>query len=100
MKIEILETAESDLVEGFHFYEEQNAGLGWHFLESLFSDIDSLLQTAGTHQLIFGFHRCLAKRFPFAIYYSVVGNVIQVFAVLDCRRRPSWTRKRLRPEGA
>ena len=43
MKIEILDEAEADLIEGFHFYERQETGLGLYFLDSLFSDIDSLL---------------------------------------------------------
>ena len=43
MRIEILDEAESDLIEGFHFYDGQEPGLGSYFLDSLFSDIDSLL---------------------------------------------------------
>ena len=49
MRIEILDEAEGDLVEGFHFYEGQETGLGWYFLDSLFSDIDSLLLYAAIH---------------------------------------------------
>ena len=45
MKIEILDEGEADLIEGFHFYERQENGRGWYFLDSLFSDIDSLLLT-------------------------------------------------------
>jgi hypothetical protein len=36
MRIEILERAEDDLFEGYLFYEEQLAGLGAYFLESLY----------------------------------------------------------------
>ena len=43
MRIEILDDAKEDLIDGFHFYEEQSPGLGSYFLDSLFSDIDSLL---------------------------------------------------------
>ena len=96
MRIEILDEAEADLIEGFHFYERQETGLGWYFLDSLFSDIDSLLLYAGMHSLVYGYHRCLAKRFPFAVYYSIEREIIRVHAVLDCRRNPSWTRKRLK----
>jgi len=96
VKIEILDEAEADLVEGFHFYERQKVGLGSYFLDSLFSDIDSLLLYAGVHAVVYGYHRCLAKRFPFAVYYLVDGEVIRVYAVLDCRRNPSWIRKRLK----
>ncbi len=95
MKIEILDDAEADLIEGFLFYEQKESGLGWYFLDSLFSDIDSLLLYAGIHNAAFGYYRCLSKRFPFAIYYAVDGEVVRVHAVLDCRRNPSWTRKRL-----
>ena len=96
MKIEILDEAEADLIEGFHFYERQETGLGWYFLDSLFSDVDSLLLYAGTHNVVHGYHRCLAKRFPFAVYYLVEGEIIRVYSILDCRRSPAWTRKRLK----
>jgi hypothetical protein len=36
----------------------------------------------------------LAKRFPFAIYYKINGDVVSVHAVLDCRKNPAWARKR------
>jgi plasmid stabilization system protein ParE len=100
VKIEILDDAEADLIEGFHFYEGQEAGLGWYFLDSLFSDIDSLLLYAGTHHVVHGYHRCLAKRFPFAAYYLLEGEMIRVYAVLDCRRNPSWIQKRLKSPNA
>jgi hypothetical protein len=96
VRIEILDEAEADLVEGFHFYENQENGLGWYFLDSLFSDIDSLLLYSGIHNIVNGYHRCLAKRFPFAIYYSIEDERICVSAVLDCRRNPSWLRRRLK----
>ena len=95
MRIEILDEAQDDLVEGFRFYERQEAGVGSYFLDCLFSDIESLLLYAGIHQIVYGCHRSLSKRFPFAIYYRVDGNVVHVHAVLDCRRNPSWIRKRL-----
>ncbi|HTN70098.1 MAG TPA: type II toxin-antitoxin system RelE/ParE family toxin [Methylomirabilota bacterium] len=95
MKIEILDEAQQDLIEGFHFYENREIGLGSYFLDGLFSDIDSLVLFAGIHQLVYGYYRCLSKRFPFAIYYDVEGELARVHAVLDCRRNPAWTRKRL-----
>ncbi len=99
MKIEILDEAQQDLIEGFHFYEGREVGLGSYFLDCLFSDIDSLLLYAGIHQVTYGYRRCLAKRFPFAIYYSREGDLVRVHAVLDCRKSPSWIRKRLKGDG-
>ena len=47
MKIKLLDSAEDDLVEGYHFYERKAEGLGNYFLDSLFSDIASLHIYAG-----------------------------------------------------
>ena len=96
MTIEVLEDAKEDLVAGYHFYEEQSPGLGSYFLDSVFADIDSLFLYAGIHRVVYGSHRCLASRFPFAIYYRVEGDVVRVRAVIDCRRRPASIRRRLR----
>jgi plasmid stabilization system protein ParE len=96
VKIEILEEAEQDLVAGFRFYESQSPGLGDYFLDSLFSDIDSLRLYAGIHPQYFGYYRLLSKRFPFAIYYKRDGKVARVTAVLDCRRDPVRMAKRMR----
>ena len=97
MKIRLLDTALQDLMEGFDFYERQEDSLGAYFLDSLFSDIDSLLIYAGIHPIYFkAYYRILSKRFPFAIYYRIDGNDVMVYAVLDCRRNPAWARKRLK----
>jgi plasmid stabilization system protein ParE len=95
MKIKILESAKEDLKEGYQFYELQEEGVGNYFLESLFSDIESLRLFAGIHSIHFGkYYRLLSKRFPFAVYYRIEENEVRVYAVLDCRRDPAWIRKR------
>jgi hypothetical protein len=96
VKIRILGAAGRDLIDGHRFYEIQSPGVGNYFLDSLYSDIDSLVVSAGMHSVHFGrYHRLLSKRFPFAIYYRVEEQNVMVYAVLDCRRSPAWIRKRL-----
>lgn len=78
-------------MNGYRFYEDQREGLGEYFLDTLYSDIESLRISAGAHALCFGgFRRLLSKRFPFAVYFRLEQDQIQVFAVLDCRRDPVW----------
>lgn len=96
MKIQILDEAEQDLVDGFRFYEAQDEGLGDYFLNSIFSDIDSLQLYAGTHARHLGYHRLLSKRFPFAIYYRVARKIVRIHAVFDCRRNPARIQERLK----
>ncbi len=96
MKVQVLEEALDDLAAGYRFYERQSEGLGTYFLDSLWSDVDSLCIYAGIHPLHFGCHRLLSKRFPFALYYRVELNVARIRAILDCRRNPAWIRHRLK----
>ena len=95
MKVQVLEEATADLADGFRFYERQTDGLGDYFLDSLWSDIHSLHLYGGIHAIHHGYHRLLSKRFPFAVYYHVADDDVIVFAVLDCRRNPSWIREKL-----
>ncbi len=50
MRIEILDEAARDLIEGFRFYEDQGIGLGSYFLTSLYADIESLSVYGGNSQ--------------------------------------------------
>lgn len=95
MKILILPSARDDLADGFDFYERQREGLGNYFQESLFSDVESLLLYAGIHLKSFGYFRLLSKRFPYAAYYDIDGQMIRIWAVLDCRQDPESIRRRL-----
>ena len=73
MRLEILDLAQADLLSGFVFYERQEHGVGSYFFETLLSDIESLRLFGGIHRRVFGYHRLLSKRFPFAVYYEVSG---------------------------
>lgn len=96
MKVRILSSASRDLIDGYRFYEEQGEGVGSRFLDTLFSDIDSLTVNAGIHPIHFGkYHRLLSRKFPFAVYYRVEDRTASVYAVLDCRKNPAWIRQKL-----
>jgi plasmid stabilization system protein ParE len=96
VEIRLLESAQADLRAAYLFYEDQSAGLGSYFLDCLQADVRSLQIYAGIHAKAEGFFRMLAKRFPFAIYYLVEDERIDVYAILDCRRDPTWTESKLR----
>ena len=95
MKIAILPSARDDLADGFDFYERQSGDLGSYFLASLYADIESLRLYAGIHQKVFGYHRLLSKRFPYAVYYDLEVRTIRIWAVLDCRQDPATIRHRM-----
>jgi hypothetical protein len=69
--------------------------VGGYFLDSLFSDIDSLHLYAGVHRRVGKYHRALSRRFPFAIYYKIESGDVRIYRVLDCRRDPAWAKRQL-----
>jgi plasmid stabilization system protein ParE len=95
MRVQVLDEATVDLADGFRFYERQADGLGDYFLDSLWSDIQSLRISGGIHAIHYGYYRLISKRFPYAVYYRIEDGVSLVRAVLDCRRDPKWISDRL-----
>ena len=95
MEIRVLETAKEDLREGWKFYENNAVGLGEYFLDCIQADVRSPKIYAGIHEMAEGCHRMLVKRFPFAVYYLIDDDRVDVYAILDCRRDPDWIAKRL-----
>ena len=95
MRVQVLEEATADLADGFRFYERQADGVGDYFLDSLWSDIQSLRLYGGVHAIHNGYHRLLSKRFPYAVYYRIEDGIVRVRAVLDCRRDPNWISEKL-----
>jgi plasmid stabilization system protein ParE len=96
VKIRISSAAYRDLDRGRQFYARQSYPVGIYFLDSLFTDIDSLHRYAGIHAKVHGYYRLLARRFPYAIYYRVIADECVVYRVLDCRRDPRITSRQLR----
>ena len=99
MRIRIFDNAKLDLADGYSFYEQQESGVGQYFLDSLYSDIDSLALYAGVHSKKSEcFYWALSKRFPYAIYYTLADDLVSVHAVLDCRQDPERIEERLLQE--
>ena len=99
MTVVILEEAAEDMESGRRFYESREPGIGDYFIESILSDLDSLILYAGIHPVHFGFRRMLSRRFPFGIYYELEGETAYVYAILDMRRDPLWVREELEKRG-
>lgn len=84
----VLIDAATDIEKGRDFYNNIDPGAGDYFVKSILSDLDKLPEISGVHPTVFGYHRMLATKFPFAIYYHTNEKQIEVVAVLDLRRNP------------
>jgi len=95
MNIVILTEAKIDLSIGAEFYENQSQNLGKYFLDTIYSDIQSLHLYYGIHIKIQNYHRLLSKRFPYSIYYKYDEQKIYIYAVFHNRKDPIIINKRL-----
>jgi plasmid stabilization system protein ParE len=96
VKIKILPQALEDLLDGYHFYEERQAGLGSRFLTELLAEIDGLRIQAGIHRRAFETYFVKhARRFPYSIYYYIASETVMIDAVIDQRCDPDLITERL-----
>jgi hypothetical protein len=83
--------AREETLGAYHWYEEQNEGLG----EDLLEEIEVSYQKLCVQPLLYGFlnnsgtiRYLLTKRFPFAIIYTITGTTIYVISVRHTSRKP------------
>lgn len=79
--------AEGDLQRAWDWYEHEQPGLGDKFLAETRELIRSLDQhPARTVDYYRGFHRLLAPRFPYKVFYRLKGDRVIVFRVLHSKQ--------------
>jgi plasmid stabilization system protein ParE len=95
MKIEILEVAERDMQSSLRFYIRRSPALAVDYLSDFQNACERILffPEAGT-SLNAEIRRLLLKRFPFAIYYRMISETIEVIGILHTRRNPAIWKKR------
>ena len=86
--------ASADIAEAFLWYE-QRPGIGTRFEAELDRTLgyitDMPLAGRVVHRTL---RRALLRRFPFTVYYTVTGDLIEIRAVLHNRRHPrTWLRR-------
>ena len=86
---------EADVEAAFDWYEGEEPGLGFEFLEELRAAYHRILDHPfGYQDIRSGIRRALTRRFPYAVYFSVEGETIVIVAVLSTARDPAaWQRR-------
>lgn len=88
--------AEAELIEAVQFYERSVTGLGGEFLAAVDKGIGTILDAPERWRIIEeDVRRYLIPRFPYAIYYRVIGEEIRILAFKHHRRHPDYWRYRL-----
>ena len=88
--------AENDFDEAFHWYVEQETGLGKNFAQSVDDKIRQIQITPDHYQVIndSNVRRAIINRFPYSIYFISEPHQITVFAILHQHRDPKFWESR------
>lgn len=89
--------AQIDLEEIFVWYEEQQVGLGFEFLQGIEDVIQKILHNPYYASAIEEARAASLKRFPYEIVYRIdqQKQQVRVIAVIHQHRNPEWFRQRL-----
>lgn len=85
--------AERDIADAFLWYRERNALAADGFRAEVFDVIDHISDAPLSRPVDDdgNRHRVL-KRFPYSVFYEVLGGTVTILAVAHHRRKPSYLR--------
>jgi plasmid stabilization system protein ParE len=88
-------TVDLDVAAAFDWYENEEPGLGREFLGELDAAYERIAHGPLAYQDIRGgIRRALIRRFPYAVYFAIEGELIVVLAVLHVAKDPAeWQRR-------
>ena len=96
MTIVLRRTAERDLEQATAWYEQQRAGLGSEFMDSVRERLSGISENPEAYPLIFKtIRRALLRGFPYGLFYiKEVGRIV-VLGCFHARQSPRrWTTRR------
>ncbi len=81
-----------EIGEAYEWYEEQVAGLGHDFIETLEATFEVIVQSPRLYaEIQRGVHRALLSRFPYGVFYAMKGDIVSILGVVHTSRDPrSW----------
>lgn len=97
-QLHIRDEAELDIIDAVAWYEDQRNGLGAEFLIEFDAVMQRMIDTPLQFpQIKADVRRALLRRFPYAAYFLVSDEKVDVVAVLHQHRDPRTWERRIQP---
>src|SRR5437763_1201409 len=96
MFIRFIPEADAELTEARHWYSHQRQNLDLEFMQCVDDALSRVVDNPRSFPLVYrNLRRAVVHRFPFAVFYQMVDNEIQVIAVFHSRRDPDRWKSRV-----
>ncbi len=85
----------SEYAEAVQYYAEQRIAVAQAFINAI-EDTVYRIREAPTRYAVIDedVRRCVARRFPYSVLYTIEQDYILILAVMHCRREPSYWKSR------
>jgi plasmid stabilization system protein ParE len=89
MILRYTDRSKDDVELAFKWYERQRRGLGFDFIDCVEMSLSSILRFPEIYERCYSnFRRCVIRRFPFSIFYTIEDEEIVIHSVFDNRQDP------------
>jgi len=89
MKLFYTQRAKNDVEIAFEWYEKQRTGLGFDFLDCVEVTVKLIMENPKMYGILYtSFRRCLIRRYPFSVFYTIEQDQIIVHSIFDNRQDP------------
>jgi hypothetical protein len=90
--VDLLASAEAELLEAIAWYNEQSEGLGFEFAAEALRTIERIVHyPRAWAALSKRTRRCRTNRFPFGVIYQIRKDHILIVSIMHMKREPnSW----------
>jgi plasmid stabilization system protein ParE len=97
MIIRFTPEADAELAEARQWYARQREDLDFEFMECIDEALSRVVREPNLYPIVYrNLRRAVVRRFPFAVFYEITTDEIQVIAVFHSRRDPEEWQSRLR----
>jgi len=95
MRVSLTPEAEGDLAHGQDWYDAQGPGLGHRFMIEYLALAERLAENPHQFPAVKGdMRRAGFRRFPYGLFFRVLGDAVEIFACLHGSRDPHhWQRR-------
>ncbi|MBX3243363.1 MAG: type II toxin-antitoxin system RelE/ParE family toxin [Acidobacteria bacterium] len=77
------------------YYEQQEPGLGDHFIQVIETAIESIINAPEMWPILeTPIRRRLTRTFPYAVLYAIDADHLLIIAIMHCSRQPDYWRSR------